>query len=681
MTAIRRLSGWCGLPFAYGVAVVVLILQAASVPLKGESPTPMSQNAGGTLSNEIDAAFFPQAPFEWNVFLGPWYVIGPFPKRQPEGARRGLDIDYLGTEPQVRLDASVPYGGKEHRWKRYDRQVLDFNAVARLDEQKESGVVAYGWTRFLSDKVQDAVLAIGSDDGFVAWLNGEKVAEHIDIRGDYLDDDRVVVHLREGENTLLFKVENWTGPWGAVARLLPPHIEQPLLNFEWTDADCLGRFENFQLPDLSVDYLDSRGQQVATRQCSGFRAHNWTRPLYQLYADAPEPTPQSVHVRIQQDGYAPFEKIIPWNEAWREPVEVAADGAMTVAGHVVDAETGTPIAGARIVSANRLLGESSGPDGSFQFHGVSPFRDYVTVSAPGYIVRFVHPDVHRSLPLEVSLRTGGKTLRGRVIDNQGDPIEGVLIWTWVWRPVSMGREDVTDRDGRFLVAGIPSSARSVEVTVQHLDYVPLKYFTQDLGDADITEVVYQMQRGAVVTGRVMAQTGSHILSGVRVAWGQGRDRTSAFPDVFTDVDGRYRLTDVPRGPNLVFALGEEFAPAVRQMNAEPGYTVEVDFGLEPGQDIVGRVIGPDGKPVSHARVLVDDWNGLHTLEREAVTDEDGRFVLHHMPPTSITLSAAKDGCQTMRGIEVVSGNAYDVVLQLAPRRAIRVWLKDSAGSP
>ena len=217
------------------------------------------------------------------------------------------------------------------------------------------------------------------------------------------------------------------------------------------------------------------------------------------------------------------------------------------------------------------------------------------------------------------------------------------------------------------------------MTVQHHDYAPLSIFPQDLGDAQIKEVVYQMHRGAVVTGRVM--TGSRLLSGVKVAWGGTRSRSWLFPEVFTDVDGHYRLTDVPRGPNVVVALSAEFAPATQQLNAEPGYTVEVNFGLEPGQDIVGRLIGPDGKPISHARVVVDDWNGLGTLEREAVTDEDGRFALHHMPPTSIALSAVKDDYLSQGGIEVVSGNHYDTVLQLAPRRTIRVWLKDSDRRP
>jgi hypothetical protein len=160
-----------------------------------------------------------------------------------------------------------------------------------------------------------------------------------------------------------------------------------------------------------------------------------------------------------------------------------------------------------------------------------------------------------------------------------------------------------------------------------------------------------------------------------VAWGEGRDRSSAFPDVFTDVDGNYQLTDVPLGPTNVFAVSDEFAPVMRPINAGLGYTVEVNFGLEPGQDIAGRVVTPNGKPISGATVFVDDWNGVHTLEREAVTDVNGRFVLHQMPPTAVTLGAVTDDYLSTGGIEVLSGNKYDVVLKLAPRRTICVWVK------
>jgi len=676
MTAINHVVRRCRLTLAYTAVTMVLILQAALVPSEAQFSTQTSQAVGGTSSGEIVAV-----PFEWNVFLGPWHVIGPFPKPQPEGERRGLQIDYVGGEPQVRLDASVSYEGMAYRWKRYDRQVLDLFSAFATDDKDYSRMVAYAETQFLSDKAQDATLAIGSDDGFVAWLNGQKVAEHIAIRATSLDDDTVTVHLREGENRLLLKVENWYGPWGAVARLLPPHIDQPLLNFEWTNADSFGEASIFQLPDLNIDYLDSRGQLVGTQRCSGFRAHNWTRPLYQLYADAPQPTPESVRVRIDQAGYAPFEKIVPWSEAWHEPVMVAADGLLTVTGHVVDTDTRNPIVGARVVSGEyQLLGETSGPDGSFQLHNVSPFFDWMTVAALGHMVRVAHLGLDESLPVEVALKPGGRTLQGQVVDDQDNPIEGVSVYYWYWGDHT-GRTDQTDREGRFLLSGISASAQRVCVTVQHRDYVPISVFSQDLGGAPIKEVVYRMQPGAIVMGQVMTQSGRHLLSGVKVAWGQQRSRSWLFPDVFTDVDGRYRLTDVPLGPNLVVASSDEFAPATQQIDSEPGYMMEVNLALEPGQDIAGRVVDPNGKPITRARVLVDDWNGLQTFERDTVTDNNGNFVLHQMPPTSITLVAGKDGYLCRRGIHVVNGNNDDIVLQLAPSRTIQVSIEGTAGSP
>ena len=107
MMAVNLIASQWGLSLASEVAATLLMLQAVSAPLEGESSTLMSRIDGGNSSVEADAPLLSQAPFEWNVFLGPWYVIGPFPKPQPEGARRGLETDYLNGEPQVHLDASV----------------------------------------------------------------------------------------------------------------------------------------------------------------------------------------------------------------------------------------------------------------------------------------------------------------------------------------------------------------------------------------------------------------------------------------------------------------------------------------------------------------------------------------------------------------------------------------------
>jgi len=77
--------------------------------------------------------------------------------------------------------------------------------IAELIESESSG------TRFLS---------IGSDDGFTLWVNGDSVASIHKGRQLLPHDDLVPVRLREGKNTLLFKVDQSTGDWALYRKFI-----------------------------------------------------------------------------------------------------------------------------------------------------------------------------------------------------------------------------------------------------------------------------------------------------------------------------------------------------------------------------------------------------------------------------------------------------------------------------
>ncbi|MFZ2323374.1 MAG: hypothetical protein WAV89_06740 [Ignavibacteriaceae bacterium] len=56
-------------------------------------------------------------------------------------------------------------------------------------------------------------LSIGSDDGFVLWLNGDSVYSHHEGRSMYPNSDIVPLKLKKGNNVLLFKVDQSFGGW------------------------------------------------------------------------------------------------------------------------------------------------------------------------------------------------------------------------------------------------------------------------------------------------------------------------------------------------------------------------------------------------------------------------------------------------------------------------------------
>ncbi len=79
--------------------------------------------------------------------------------------------------------------------------------------------VAYLRNEIWSDKEQRVKLELGSDDGIKVWLNGEPVHANNAARGVSPADDVIEVTLRQGKNSLLLKIIQGAGGWGACARL------------------------------------------------------------------------------------------------------------------------------------------------------------------------------------------------------------------------------------------------------------------------------------------------------------------------------------------------------------------------------------------------------------------------------------------------------------------------------
>ncbi len=68
------------------------------------------------------------------------------------------------------------------------------------------------------EKSTKAMLLIGSDDGVKVWLNNKVVHQNNASRGAAPDQDTIAVDLKSGWNSLLLKVVNGSGGWGAFAR-------------------------------------------------------------------------------------------------------------------------------------------------------------------------------------------------------------------------------------------------------------------------------------------------------------------------------------------------------------------------------------------------------------------------------------------------------------------------------
>lgn len=150
-----------------------------------------------------------------------WWIIGPFSN---PGGHAGDVKHPIETE---KLDLAKKYPGQQGQiaWRKVERglqaHVLDEHVVdfVKLFGQ-QNNVAAYALVWISSDKGRDALLAVGSDDGLVVWLNDKEVHKNLVARGYTSKQDRVPIHLEKGRNKLVLKVTQGIEAWNFGAHLL-----------------------------------------------------------------------------------------------------------------------------------------------------------------------------------------------------------------------------------------------------------------------------------------------------------------------------------------------------------------------------------------------------------------------------------------------------------------------------
>lgn len=146
-------------------------------------------------------------------FVTHWRVMGPFPNA-------GSSAFTTAFEPETTLaaDQKVTVDGAELTW----REVASTDASGKVDLRQvvapRNDVAAYAWAEIAVPGAMDAELKLGSDDGIVVWLNGERVFGIDAPRPVTVDQDSVRVHLDAGVNTVLLKVLQGSGDWGFCLR-------------------------------------------------------------------------------------------------------------------------------------------------------------------------------------------------------------------------------------------------------------------------------------------------------------------------------------------------------------------------------------------------------------------------------------------------------------------------------
>jgi hypothetical protein len=145
-----------------------------------------------------------------------WWVIGPFDN--PGGGA----ADIAHPIERETLDLEKTYRGRQGeavRWRSVERDARSHpqaEFVVSLNDLygRPTDVAAYAVAWVAADRDLEAMLGVGSEDGFVAWVNRVRVSSVLQAPRTYLcRGDQTRVRLKRGVNELLLKITLSQAGW------------------------------------------------------------------------------------------------------------------------------------------------------------------------------------------------------------------------------------------------------------------------------------------------------------------------------------------------------------------------------------------------------------------------------------------------------------------------------------
>jgi hypothetical protein len=130
------------------------------------------------------------------------------------------------------------------------------------------------------------------------------------------------------------------------------------------------------------------------------------------------------------------------------------------------------------------------------------------------------------------------------------------------------------------------------------------------------------QHIALVTGRVNDKNGAPIFKGTAVLWKDGKGT----PYPFTD--GRYAAALANPGKYRVELKGPGFTKTSQELQVEQGQVYRLNFTLQPGGVIKGKVVDSSGRSLQDGDVFYRDGNTSFGVS----IDKDGTYRIEGLAP-------------------------------------------------
>jgi hypothetical protein len=406
---------------------------------------------------------------------------------------------------------------------------------------------------------------------------------------------------------------------------------------------------------------------------------------------------------------------------------LALSPGATLAGTVVDAETGAPIADAEIVVAAEALSSTprttrSDATGAFRVAGLREGEpERVSARAEGFVP--IVAERWDGGPMALRLTHAG-TVSGVVLDEQRRPVAGAEIEVWgdsaAGQPIAItaatgsmegslfrdesatfgdpGRLDVTTDVPPIPIDAVVSSAPSLEPMAAPSAPVAasIGYRTAADGTFEIpgiapghvqvmarahglatgtSDSVYVGAGGASRDVEIVLAPAGHLSGQVLDEAGEGiadvlvEVRTERDPSpviAFTDAYGHFAIDAT--GAVVVRALPADRPPTDARLSIASGAQRDVVLTLDPaGLTIAGQVVDARGFPIEGVQLRVEALRPGTAILRTAFSGEDGRFELASVPAPPLRITADHTGYAVGTSVDVESLDEVSIVLAPALR--------------
>ena len=247
-------------------------------------------------------------------------------------------------------------------------------------------------------------------------------------------------------------------------------------------------------------------------------------------------------------------------------------------------------------------------------------------------------------------------VQGQVRDTAGDPLEGKNVFFYS-ESADFSKSTTTDAEGIYSMAGL-EPANDYRISVYHnLEGTEYDFY---YFDAARSVIVYEQAapvavtdtselfsknviigfQGGEITGTVFNADNEQTIPNIRVnAWSEG---LQAGGEAMTDANGNYRIwgLQVPGNTSEHYVVGIQNSQFVDQFyngaasadSATPIPTggAGVDFFLETGNALSGKVFDETEAPVSGARVSA--FSTAANYYNETTTNAEGTYFIGNLPP-------------------------------------------------